>query len=98
MQDLSYIQQREDKARRLLIVVSVILAIVVFGLPMVAARHARHHRSLELRRLLRGGGRKNPEFQPILSNLCELMDRMASEQQEMPEQWTAENWRGCCDK
>lgn len=89
VQDLSYIQQREDKARRFLIVISVLLAAMAFGVPLVAARRARHEWSLELRRLLRGDGRKSREFQPILSDLRQLVGRMANEQQEPGGPWTA---------
>lgn len=89
VQDLGYIQKREDRARTFLIAISVLLAITAFGVPLVAARRARHDWSLELRRLLRGGGRNRQEFQPILSDLRELVGRMSSEQQETPGQWTA---------
>jgi len=89
VQDLGYIEKREDRARTFLIAISVLLAITAFGVPLVAARRARHDWSLELRRLLRGGGRGRREFQPILSDLRELVGRMSSEQQEIPGQWTA---------
>lgn len=89
VQDLGYIEKREDRARTFLIGISVLLAITAFGVPLVAARRARHDWSLELRRLLRGGGRNRREFQPILSDLRELVGRMSSEQQEIPGQWTA---------
>jgi trehalose 6-phosphate synthase len=89
VQDLGYIEKREDRARTFLIAISVLLAITAFGVPLVAARRARHDWSLELRRLLRGGGRNRREFQPILSDLRELVGRMSSEQQEIPGQWTA---------
>ncbi len=89
VQDLGYIQKREDRARTFLIAISVLLAITAFGVPLVAARRARHDWSLELRRLLRGGGKHQREFQPILSDLRELVGRMSSEQQETPGQWTA---------
>lgn len=89
VQDLNYIQAREDRARTFLIVVFAILAITAFGVPLLAARSARHEWSLELRRLLRGGGKHPREFQPILSDLRELIGRMSSEQHEVPGQWTA---------
>ena len=88
VQDLGYIQKREDRARTFLIAVSLLLAITAFGVPLLAARRARHDWSLEFRRLLRGSGRNRREFQPILSDLRELVGRMSSEQ-ENPGQWTA---------
>jgi len=91
VQDLGYIQKREDRARTFLIAISLLLAVTAFGVPLVAARRARHDWSLELRRLLRGGGRNRNrrEFQPILRDLRDLVGRMSSEQQENVAQWTA---------
>ncbi|MFP5226630.1 MAG: trehalose-6-phosphate synthase [Acidobacteriota bacterium] len=89
VQDLGYIQKREDRARTFLIAISLLLAITAFGVPVVAARRARHDWSLELRRSLRGGGKNRREFQPILSDVRQLVGRMASEQQENPGQWSA---------
>lgn len=93
VQDLSYIDQREARARTFLIIVFAILAITAFGVPIVVARHARQEWSLELRSLLRGGGRKSRDFQPILSDMRELLGRMASEQEDAPGQWTAASLR-----
>jgi trehalose 6-phosphate synthase len=93
VQDLGYIQKREDRARTFLIGLSLLLAVTAFGVPLLAARRARHEWSLELRRLLRGGGKHRQEFQPILSDLRELVGRMSSEQQEVPGQWTAASLR-----
>ncbi len=89
VQDLGYIEKREDRARTFLIAISLLLAITAFGVPLVAARRARYDWSLELRRLLRGGGRNRREFQPILSDLRELVGRVSSEQQEFSGQWSA---------
>ena len=89
VQDLGYIQKREDRARTFLIAISLLLAITAFGVPLVAARRARHEWSLELRHLLRGGGKHKREFQPILSDLRELVGQMSTEQQESTAQWTA---------
>jgi trehalose 6-phosphate synthase len=89
VQDLGYIQKREDRARTFLIGISVLLAITAFGVPLVAARRARSDWSLELRRLLRGDGRNRREFQPILRDLRELVGRVSNEQQENSGLWTA---------
>ncbi len=40
--------------------------------------------------MLRGGGSQSREFQPILSDVRELVDRMANEREDAPGQWTAE--------
>ena len=88
--DLSYIERREAKARTFLLLGSGLLAILAFGVPLFVARWARYDWTLELRRLLRGGGRQNREFQPILSDVRELVGRMANDREDAPGQWTAE--------
>jgi len=87
--DLSYIERRESQARKFLFGTFGLLAVLAFGVPMVVARSARYHWSLELRRFLRGGGKQKREFQPILSDLRELVGRMASDPEDSPRQWTA---------
>ena len=57
---------------------------------MFAAKWARYDWSLELRRLLRGGGQQSREFQPILSDVRELVGRMANDREDAPGLWTAE--------
>jgi trehalose 6-phosphate synthase len=63
---------------------------MAFGVPMFAAKWARRDWSLELRRLLRGGEQQSREFQPILSDLRELVGRMAYDREDAPGLWTAE--------
>ena len=63
---------------------------MAFGVPMFVARWARYDWSLELRSLLRGGGKQKREFQPILRDLRELVGQMANEREDAPGQWTAE--------
>jgi trehalose 6-phosphate synthase len=63
VQDLTYIEKRENRARTFLIVIFGILAVAAFGVPLLAAKRARYDWSLELRKLLRGGGMQNREFQ-----------------------------------
>lgn len=88
VQDLSYIQKREDRARTFLIVIFGILALTAFGIPLFVARRARRDWTLELRRMLRGGGKQRREFQPILSDVRELVGRMSAEQEDAPGHWT----------
>ncbi len=89
VQDLSFIERREASARTFLIVIFAILAITAFGVPLIVARGARRDWSLELRRLLRGGGKHSREFQPILSDVREFIGRIAAQQEDAPGQWTA---------
>jgi trehalose 6-phosphate synthase len=90
VQDLSYIDRREIAAQKFLIALFVILAITAFGVPLLVTRWARSDWSLELRNLLHGGGKQSREFQPILSDMRELVGRMVDEREDAPGQWTAE--------
>jgi trehalose 6-phosphate synthase len=91
LHDLSYIDRREAQARTFLLIAFGVLAVLAFGVPMIATKWARYGWSTELRRLLREGGGQNREFQPILSDLRELVVRMADENGQVPGQWTPES-------
>jgi trehalose 6-phosphate synthase len=91
LHDLSYIERREAQARTSLIIAFGILAVMAFALPMFVAKWARYDWSRELRRLLRGGQQQSREFQPILSDMRELMGRMAGDREGALGQWTAES-------
>jgi trehalose 6-phosphate synthase len=92
--DLSFIEKREAKARIFLVVIFGILAVMAFGVPMLVAKRVRSDWSMEVRNLLRGeaatqlGGKESREFQPVLSDVRELVGRMASERDDTPGQWT----------
>jgi len=89
--DLGFIERREAQARRFLFIASGFLALMAFGVPMFVAKWARYGWSVELRNLLRGSGKQNHrEFQPILTDLRELVGRMANDREDAPGQWTAE--------
>ena len=90
LHDLSYIEHREAQARTFLLIAFGILAVMAFGVPMFVAKWARYGWSKELRRMLRGGGEQRREFQPILSDVRELVGRMAAERADAPGHWTAE--------
>ena len=88
--DLSFIERREEAAQTFLIVVFGILAVMAFGVPLLVAKRARSDWSMELRSLLRGGGKHSREFQPILSDVRELVGRMANDREDAPGLWTAQ--------
>ena len=90
LHDLSYIERREAQARRFLLIVFGVLAAMALGVPMFVAKWARSGWSSELRSMLRGEGKQKREFQPILSDVRELVGRMANEREDAPGQWTAE--------
>jgi trehalose 6-phosphate synthase len=88
--DLSYIEKRENQAQTFLIAIFGALAILAFGIPLLAARRARHDWTSELYSQLHGETRQSPEFRPILSDVRELLERMANERDADPGLWTAE--------
>ncbi len=90
VQDLSYIDRRESDAQTFLLAIFGVLAVMAFGIPLLVAKRARSDWSLELRNFLRGGGKQKREFQPILSDLRELVAQMANEREDAPGLWTAE--------
>jgi trehalose 6-phosphate synthase len=90
LHDLSYIERRERQARTFLMAAFGILAVIAFGVPLFAARWARYGWVAELRRLLREGGEKTRDFQPILKDLRDLVGTMARETEDAPGIWTAE--------
>jgi trehalose 6-phosphate synthase len=98
VQDLSYIDRRESAAQKFLLVLFVVLAVMAFGVPLLVTRWARSDWSLELRKLLHGGGKQSREFQPILSDMRELVGRMVNEREDAPGQWTAERLRQTLDR
>jgi trehalose 6-phosphate synthase len=90
LHDLSFIERREAQARTFLLIAFGILAVMAYGVPIFVAKRARYDWSLELRRLLRGRGTQKREFQPILSDLRELVNQMANERDDSRGIWTAE--------
>jgi trehalose 6-phosphate synthase len=78
--DLSCAARREPTTRRFLIVAFGLLALAAAGVTVVAARLSWRDWSNEIRRFLRGGTDR-PEFQPILSDVRELVDRIIEEKQ-----------------
>jgi trehalose 6-phosphate synthase len=88
--DLTYIDWRERRAQTFVLAVFGALALLAFGIPILVTRQARHEWSLELRDLLRGRGKQSREFQPILSDMRELIGRIVSEREDEPGRWSAE--------
>jgi trehalose 6-phosphate synthase len=76
--DLSFVARREAETQRLLLVAFGILAVTASAVTMIAARLSWRSWSQEVRKLLRGGAQR-PEFQPILRDVRELVDRIVAE-------------------
>jgi trehalose-6-phosphate synthase len=88
--DFSYIARREVRAQTFLLVLFGILAIMALSILLLAARRTRADSILELQGLLHNGGKQSRKFQPLLSDVRELIERMASEREADPGLWTAE--------
>jgi trehalose 6-phosphate synthase len=78
--DLSFAERREATTRRFLVIAFGLLAVAAAGVTVVAARLSWRDWSNEIRRFLRGGTDR-PEFQPILRDVRELVDRIIEEKQ-----------------
>ncbi|HSD72026.1 MAG TPA: trehalose-6-phosphate synthase, partial [Thermoanaerobaculia bacterium] len=89
--DLSFVERREAKTERFLLIAFGFLAAAAAGVTIVAARLSWRGWSRELRTFLRGGTQR-PEFQPILRDVRDLVDRIVAEKEADREggDWTPE--------
>jgi trehalose 6-phosphate synthase len=78
--DLSFVQRREATTRRFLLLAFVLLAATAALVTIVTARLSWRGWSEQLRGLLRGGTER-PEFQPILRDVRDLVDRIVAEKE-----------------
>ena len=76
--DLSFVERREATTQRFLLLAFGFLAAAASAVTIVAARLSRRDWSNELRGFLRGEAAR-PEFQPILRDVRELVDRIVGE-------------------
>jgi len=78
--DLSFVQRREATTRRFLLLAFGLLALTAAVVTLVTARLSWRGWSDELRGFLRGGTQR-PEFQPILRDVRDLVDRIVAEKE-----------------
>jgi trehalose 6-phosphate synthase len=78
--DLSFIERREAKTRKFVILGFGILAVGASLITVVAARLSRRGFRAELRRFILGKS-KDKEFLPIVQDVRELVDRIAAERE-----------------
>ncbi len=92
--DLSFAERREAKSRQFLLLAFGFLALAASAVTMVAARLSWRGWSRELRRFIRGGTHR-PEFQPILRDVRDLVDRIVAEKEADREggDWTPQRLR-----
>jgi trehalose 6-phosphate synthase len=77
--DLSFVQRREAETRRLLLYAFGVLALAAAATTLGAARLAWRAWSRELRASLAGSEQPRPAFKPIMRDVRELVDRLASD-------------------
>ncbi len=90
IQDLSHLDLLEAQAEKVLMILFLVLFALSLALPLLAKRWARYGWSHDLRLAIRGEASKSSEFHPILSDVRELMARMAKESDDSTTQWNAE--------
>jgi trehalose 6-phosphate synthase len=78
--DLSFVERREAKTERFLLIAFGFLAAAAAAVTIVAARISWRGWSRELRSFLQGRTQR-PEFQPILRDVRDLVDRMVAEKE-----------------
>ncbi|MFH1075250.1 MAG: trehalose-6-phosphate synthase [Pseudomonadota bacterium] len=86
--DLSYIERRDAKILRFLLLAFIFLTIATSAVTILAARWSWQGWNKELQRLLRGETRR-PEFQPFLRDVRELVDRIVAEKDA---DWEGGTW------
>jgi trehalose 6-phosphate synthase len=82
VQDLSFLETREAKARDFLLAAFALLAAAILIVTLLGARLSWLGWTRQLRRVLRGSsdGEPSGDFQPLLSDLRELVDRVVAEE------------------
>jgi trehalose 6-phosphate synthase len=90
--DLSYAEQRETRTTRFVLLAYGFLALAASVTTIIVARFTWRGWSDEIRRIARGGAPERPEFQPILRDVRELVDRIMVERETELEggAWTAQ--------
>jgi len=79
--DLSYAERREARTQQFLVIAFVILAVAASAVTIFTERVSWRGWSEEIRRLARGEALRRPEFQPILRDVRELVDRVMVEKE-----------------
>jgi trehalose 6-phosphate synthase len=80
LHDRGYAEEREARLQRLLVGTFMVLACAASLLTMILTRVSWRGWTNEVRRVLRGGMHK-PEFQPLLKDVRELVDRLSLERE-----------------
>jgi trehalose 6-phosphate synthase len=91
VQDLSFVERRKGETQRFLVLAFGFLALAASAVTITAGRLAWRGWTNEIRRFLQGGGQR-AEFQPILRDVRELVDRIVADTEADREvgTWTPE--------
>jgi trehalose 6-phosphate synthase len=87
--DLSFVERREARTRAFLLAAFGVLAVLASIVTLVISRMSWRDWSEELRGFLRAGG-QHKQFQPILSDVRELVDRLIEQEGRA---WTPQRLR-----
>ena len=89
--DLSFMRRREEVTRRFIFLVFGAMAATTPFIFWAAARLSWRDWSEDIRRFLQGGKVPRPEFQPILGDVRDLIERLANDRESEPDggAWTA---------
>ncbi len=89
--DLSFAERREARTTRFVLLAFGFLALTASAVTIVVARFSWRDWSEEVRRLVRGESPRSPDFQPILRDVRDLVDRIMVERETELEggAWTA---------
>lgn len=90
LQDMSYAERREVLTQTFLFVSFGAFGLLASLLTIFVARFSRRSWSAELRDVLRGGEQRRPEFQPILRDVRDLIEKVMDEREDAPGVWTAD--------
>ncbi len=90
LQDMSFVERRENLTRTFLLISFGILGVLASALTIFVARFSRRSWSAELRGILQGSPHRRAEFQPILRDVRDLIERVMDEREDAPGVWTAE--------
>ncbi|MGH9783862.1 MAG: alpha,alpha-trehalose-phosphate synthase (UDP-forming), partial [Terriglobia bacterium] len=90
VQDLSFLGRRSATTRTFLLIAFGFLAVAAAAMTIAVARFSRRGWSTELRNVLRGRSPHKPEFQPIIRDVRELVDRLIGERATEGGPWNAE--------
>jgi trehalose 6-phosphate synthase len=90
LQDMSYAERREAVTRTFLLAAFGVLGVLASAFTVFVARFSRQSWSTEFRRVLHGDPLPRREFQPVLRDVRELIERVMEDREDGPGVWTAE--------